>query len=83
MNVFLLGGGHIMGKKTATEKSYHSNGFVCSNIYLNHLKWNKTLMKTIEANVDIYIFMNRWRDGWIERSKKEDRLKSFIERKQR
>jgi hypothetical protein len=38
-------------KKTATEKSYHSNGFVRSNIYLNHLEWNETLMKTVEPNV--------------------------------
>ena len=50
----VLGGGHVMGKKkTATEKSYHSNayGFVRSNIYLNHLEWNETLMKMVEPNV--------------------------------
>ena len=34
-----------------SEKSYHSNGFVRNNIYLNHLKWNETLMKTVEPNV--------------------------------
>ena len=38
-------------KKTAIEKSYHSYGFVCSSIYWNHLKWNETLMKTVEPNV--------------------------------
>ena len=38
-------------KKTATEKTYHSYGFVCSSIYWNHLKWNETLMKTVEPNV--------------------------------
>ena len=64
----IMGCGKKKKKKPATEKSYHSYGFVCSSIYWNHLKWNETLMKTVEP---------------IDRSKKEDRLKSFIERKQR
>ena len=42
---------YIMRGEDCNRKSYHSNGLVCSNIYLNHLKWNETLMKTVKPNV--------------------------------
>ena len=31
--------------------SHNSNGFVRINIHLNHLKWNESLMKTVELDV--------------------------------
>ena len=33
------------------RSSHHSNGLVRININLNHLKWNESLMKTVEPDV--------------------------------
>ena len=33
------------------SSSHHSNGLISINIYLNHLKWNESLMKTVEPHV--------------------------------
>ena len=42
-------------KKNVCERHHHkrsySNGLISINIYLSHLKWNESLMKTVEPDV--------------------------------
>ena len=33
------------------RSSHHSNGLIRINVHLNHLKWNESLMKTVEKDV--------------------------------
>ena len=33
------------------RSSHHSNGLIRFNVHLNHLKWNESLMKTVEPDV--------------------------------
>ena len=33
------------------RSSHHSNGLIRFNVHLNHLKWNESLMKTVEPGV--------------------------------
>ena len=33
------------------RSSHHSNGLISINVYLNHLKWNASLMKMVEPDV--------------------------------
>ena len=47
--------GHHHGHRS----SHHSNGLIRFNVHLNHLKWNESLMKTVEPDVEAWSSTNQ------------------------